>query len=60
VVIWRLALALRANFLFERPEAFWIAPKKMLWGKRRDSCKIVASINLQLTEPPNAETPRQQ
>src|SRR5260370_11482113 len=24
--------------------------KKMLWGKRRDSCKIVASINLQLTE----------
>jgi uncharacterized membrane protein YcfT len=28
VVIWRLALALRANFLFERPEAFWIAPKK--------------------------------
>ena len=28
VVIWRLALALRANFLFERPAAFWIAPKK--------------------------------
>ena len=26
--IWRLALALHANFLFERPEAFWIAPKK--------------------------------
>src|SRR5260370_21532133 len=26
------------------------ARKKMLWGKRRDSCKIVASINLQLTE----------
>ena len=26
------------------------ALKKMLWGKRRDSCKIVASINLQLTE----------
>src|SRR5436190_4683162 len=24
----------------------------MLWGKRRDSCKIVASINLQLTELP--------
>src|SRR5258707_13774570 len=22
----------------------------MLWGKRRDSCKIVASINLELTE----------
>ena len=28
LVIWRLALALHANFLFERPEAFWIAPKK--------------------------------
>ncbi|WP_436214005.1 acyltransferase family protein [Bradyrhizobium sp. LjRoot220] len=28
LVIWRLALALRANFLFERPAAFWIAPKK--------------------------------
>ena len=28
LVIWRLALALRANFLFERPDAFWIAPKK--------------------------------
>ena len=25
-------------------------PREMLWGKRRDSCKIVASINLQLTE----------
>jgi uncharacterized membrane protein YcfT len=28
VLIWRLALAVRANFLFERPAAFWIAPKK--------------------------------
>lgn len=28
LLIWRLALGLRANFLFERPEAFWIAPKK--------------------------------
>jgi uncharacterized membrane protein YcfT len=28
VVIWRLARALRADFLFERPTAFWIAPKK--------------------------------
>ena len=28
VVIWRLALLLRADFLFERPAAFWIAPKK--------------------------------
>jgi len=25
--IWRLALAMHANFLFERPGAFWIAPK---------------------------------
>ena len=28
VLIWRLALALRADFLFERPAAFWVAPKK--------------------------------
>ena len=28
VAIWRLSLALHANFLFERPDAFWIAPKK--------------------------------
>ncbi|MCC8983177.1 acyltransferase family protein [Bradyrhizobium acaciae] len=28
LLIWRLALAVRANFLFERPDAFWIAPKK--------------------------------
>ena len=28
LAIWRLALAARANFLFERPDAFWIAPKK--------------------------------
>jgi uncharacterized membrane protein YcfT len=28
VAIWRIALALRANFLFERPAAFWIPPKK--------------------------------
>ena len=28
VAIWRLALALHANFLFERPKAFWIAPNK--------------------------------
>jgi uncharacterized membrane protein YcfT len=28
LAIWRAALALHANFLFERPEAFWIAPKK--------------------------------
>ena len=28
LAIWRAALALTANFLFERPEAFWIAPKK--------------------------------
>jgi transposase len=34
--------------------------EKDAMGRRRDSCKIVASINLQLTEPPDAETPRQQ
>jgi len=28
LVIWRAALALHADFLFERPAAFWIAPKK--------------------------------
>jgi len=28
LVIWKTALALRANFLFERPAAFWIAPKR--------------------------------
>ena len=28
IAIWRTALALRANFLFERPDVFWIAPKK--------------------------------
>ena len=28
LVIWRVALAAGANFLFERPAAFWIAPKK--------------------------------
>jgi hypothetical protein len=28
LLIWRAALAGHANFLFERPDAFWIAPKK--------------------------------
>lgn len=28
LVIWRLALWLKADFLFERPDAFWIAPRK--------------------------------
>src|SRR5215475_12167109 len=28
VLIWRAALAVGANVLFERPAAFWIAPKK--------------------------------
>jgi uncharacterized membrane protein YcfT len=28
LAIWRLALSLHAYFLFERPEAFWIASKK--------------------------------
>jgi uncharacterized membrane protein YcfT len=29
LAIWRGALAVGANFLFERPLAFWIAPKKV-------------------------------
>jgi uncharacterized membrane protein YcfT len=28
LALWRIALRLGANFLFERPAAFWIAPKK--------------------------------
>jgi len=28
LAIWRLAIALRADFLFERPAVFWIAPRK--------------------------------
>jgi uncharacterized membrane protein YcfT len=28
LVLWRMALLVGANFLFERPAAFWIAPKK--------------------------------
>ncbi len=28
VLIWRAALAVGARFLFERPDAFWIAPRK--------------------------------
>jgi uncharacterized membrane protein YcfT len=28
LLLWRVALAVGANFLFERPAAFWIAPKK--------------------------------
>jgi uncharacterized membrane protein YcfT len=28
LLLWRVALALRANYLFERPALFWIAPKK--------------------------------
>ena len=28
LALWRIALAVRANFLFERPTAFWIVPKK--------------------------------
>jgi hypothetical protein len=28
LAIWRIALKARANFLFERPKAFWIAPNK--------------------------------
>jgi uncharacterized membrane protein YcfT len=28
LAIWRVALALKANFLFERPDGFWIGPRK--------------------------------
>jgi uncharacterized membrane protein YcfT len=28
LLLWRVALAVGANFLFERPATFWIAPKK--------------------------------
>jgi hypothetical protein len=28
LALWRIALAVGATFLFERPAAFWIAPKK--------------------------------
>ena len=28
LLIWRAVLAAHANFLFERPDTFWIAPKK--------------------------------
>jgi uncharacterized membrane protein YcfT len=28
LALWQMALAAGANFLFERPAAFWIAPKK--------------------------------
>jgi hypothetical protein len=28
LALWQFALATGANFLFERPAAFWIAPKK--------------------------------
>jgi uncharacterized membrane protein YcfT len=28
LALWRIALKVGANFLFERPDAFWIAPKK--------------------------------
>jgi len=28
LALWQLALKVGANFLFERPAALWIAPKK--------------------------------
>jgi len=28
LLIWRAALAVHANFMFERPDAFWVAPRK--------------------------------
>jgi uncharacterized membrane protein YcfT len=32
LAIWQIALRTGANFLFERPDAFWIAPKKARAG----------------------------
>src|SRR5689334_3245082 len=32
LVIWRVALWAHTNFLFERPDAFWIAPRKTRSG----------------------------
>jgi hypothetical protein len=32
LAIWRAARGTRANFLFERPAAFWIAPNKARAG----------------------------
>jgi uncharacterized membrane protein YcfT len=29
LAVWRVALAVKADFLFDRPDAFWIAPKKV-------------------------------
>jgi len=29
LAIWQIAMRVRADFLFERPAAFWIAPKKL-------------------------------
>jgi uncharacterized membrane protein YcfT len=29
LAIWRIALAVGATFLFERPDAFWVAPRKL-------------------------------
>jgi hypothetical protein len=28
LAVWQITLRLVGNFLFERPDAFWIAPKK--------------------------------
>ena len=49
LLIWRLALALRADFLFERPDAFWIAPKKAGVRRcRRRSKSLTAVRSLRL------------
>ena len=46
LAIWRTALAVRADFLFVRPDAFWIAPKKVATSdcRRRNSCPDAAVI----------------
>ena len=48
LAIWRMALAAGANFLFERPAAFWIAPKK---AASRAAGGGVASRSISLSSP---------
>ena len=42
LAIWRAALPLHANFLFDRPDAFWLAPKQARRCRRRSSSSLRA------------------
>ncbi len=46
LLIWRAALAVHANFLFERPDGFWIAPRKARARCRRRSSTSVSASSL--------------